>query len=795
MRHTKRILLSLGAVALIVPPVLATDNYGQVELLRDAWGTPHVLADSDLGAIYGLGYAAAEDRAFQMTYTLRIMQGRLAEVIGDVKKTRRDETALDNDRKMRTFGFYRAAQRLADHLDADSAAVLAAYSDGVNAYFNENAENLHPLFARVGLEPETWTVGDCLVSWWHVAQFFATDGTRDLMRYRNIVEGDPRRRGMAPPADLETVPRDGSTAVVGRDDVSDEWVARTRAFLRKHGHAVDDSRVSSAQGTPPGPKFSHAWVAGGKMTGTGAAVLVSKPQTPVTNPSLFYEFHIEGKTFNARGVGVAGSPIILIGWNENVAWGMTALGADQADLFRLKTDSEHPHQYLFDGRWRPIELIHEEIKVKGGRRERLTIRQTHFGPVVNRFAFARPGDPPVALKRVPICETDRDTIDGALAMMRSADVSQFAAALEDWRFPTANVVFGDASGAIGYSAVGALPLRSPHALDGGGAAHDGSDSQFDWQAIVPQDLVPHVINPSEGYLFSGNHRPVGPFYEIPLGISTGAMGDTLRSWRLRELFADRTSISPEELREMMSDAVNPARRDIARIGYHLRDALERDLSPDATRALEHLEDWYAAGAPSRSDVPGAELAMNINTFFRMMATDLAYVYGGGESGLAHFLKTVGKRLDEDPRADISSLEQEYIDDSLAAAWNASNARGASGRGTTRPRAAASQRRLGYLEGLDGFPSVDPDLDVDGPPLVCTDGGTIFSQAAESYNQWVPLHDVDSAQSILPIGSSEDPRRASRTINLSDWSAGRMHPAPITRAAVRRIAESEKTLIP
>ena len=92
----------------------------------------------------------------------------------------------------------------------------------------------------------------------------------------------------------------------------------------------------------PDPKFSHAWVIGGKQTTTGASVLVSDPQTPVWNPSMLYEFHAQGATFNARGMGVAGSPVILIGFNQHVAWGMTALGADQADLFILKTDPDHP---------------------------------------------------------------------------------------------------------------------------------------------------------------------------------------------------------------------------------------------------------------------------------------------------------------------------------------------------------------------------------------------------------------------------------------------------------------------
>src|SRR5512141_558906 len=86
----------------------APSDYGKVELLRDTWGVPHVFSDTDCGAMYGLGYATAQERGFQMTYGLRIMQGRLAEVIGDRQKGGRSETALHTDRRMRTFGWGRA---------------------------------------------------------------------------------------------------------------------------------------------------------------------------------------------------------------------------------------------------------------------------------------------------------------------------------------------------------------------------------------------------------------------------------------------------------------------------------------------------------------------------------------------------------------------------------------------------------------------------------------------------------------------------------------------------------------
>ena len=78
------LVLPLPGLASADPGAVAVE-YGTVELLRDRWGVPHVFSTTDGGAMYGLGYAAAEDRAFQMYYNLRILQGRLAELIGDVK--------------------------------------------------------------------------------------------------------------------------------------------------------------------------------------------------------------------------------------------------------------------------------------------------------------------------------------------------------------------------------------------------------------------------------------------------------------------------------------------------------------------------------------------------------------------------------------------------------------------------------------------------------------------------------------------------------------------------------------
>ncbi len=759
---------------------------GRIELLHDAWGIPHVFADTDSGAMYGLGYAAAQERGFQMTYSLRIMQGRLAEVIGDRPRGNRSETTLGHDRKMRTFGWARAASRTAANLDVPTRELLAAYCSGVNDSFasQQRKGSLHPLFRQLGVVPEPWTPGDCLLSWWHVAQFFATDGTRDLLAWRNRVNPRP---GQPLPPEPNPLWADDASAVVQRADVSDAWLKRVGEF---------GSAPGVGGGAEEGPKFSHAWVVDGSRTTTGAAVLVSDPQTPVRNPSLWMEFHVCGKTINARGVGVPGSPGLLVGFNRRVAWGLTALGADQADLFRLQTDPSRPDQYRWDGEWRKMETRTESILVKGGQRVELRVRETHVGPVVSEFCFRQDGDPEVALKRVPLCETNRDTIRGAFAMLRARDTAEFGEAAGDWRFPTANCVFGDADGRIGFTTLGAIPVRARSAPEpNGNLALPGTGDSDDWRGFVPQDLLPHVIAPQAGVLWSANHRPIGSFYSIPLGISTGSMGDTLRSWRLRELLTRTNRFSPEDVFRVHFDTVNPARRELVRLGLHLRDSGQGGLSAASSNALQVLGKWLEAGASSDLTYEGAALATQISTFFRLMATPVALKYGGGESGLARFLKDAALRIQADPRAAFDSDEKEFVDNVLAGAWRAS---GAAGRGSSEMRGRDSagvggSGRLGWFDSLDGFGSLEAAQDVSVPGITVLDGQTIHCQSAQSYTQFVPLHDPDAAQTICPIGHSDRPEGEFRRSTMALWSEARLHPAPLTRTAVEKITV-ERTVL-
>ncbi len=780
-------------------------SYGKVELLRDRWGVPHVFAETDAGAMYGLGYAAAEDRAFQMYYNLRIIQGRLAEVVGDVKvgiSRQRPEgtnSAIRSDIEMRTIGYWPAALETAQQLDPELRSLLEAYSEGVNDCIRNEPNDLTYLFARYGLEPEPWTPAACIASWWRLSLFFSGDGLREMTTYYEIKDGQRKVKSFAPgdtegPLNIEGRHVRDDASVIQRDDVGDEWLDAVMDCATEHNLMRKIDVTPQRQRMPEGPRFSHAWVVGKMRTTNGSAVLVSDPQTPVRNPSLFHEFHICGDSLNARGIGVAGSPNLLIGFTPNVAWGLTALGADQADLFLLKTDPNRPNQYQIDGQWLDMEVRTETIRVKDAEPQTLTVRRTRFGPVVTSLAMSvRRGDE-VALKRVPICDPQHDTFAGALAMIRAKDVYEFQQALGGWTFPSANCVFGDREGNIGFKTILALPIRSANALLDERAAHEGWDSANDWQGFVPHELLPQVINPKQGWLVSANHRPIASFYPISMGISTGSLGDTDRSWRLKERMRAKESFTPEDVLDIHYDTVAPIKRNLVKLGYHLRDIQQYPLEEETRLALDYLQDWRDAGYRSEMQIKGTEVLNLMPMAFRQNFA-AATIYGGGLSGLCNMLQTIEARIAENPNAMLTEEEADYVNLILRAAWRYGKA--SYGDDPTqwneKARAGLLETRLPYMSTLDGFASLDEAKDITFPPLTCIDGGTILSQRAQSYTQYVPLDDADGAMALLPVGASERPDSPYRLSDYELWEKAQLRPAPLSRPKVEEIAVSRMVL--
>ncbi|HVS18500.1 MAG TPA: penicillin acylase family protein [Planctomycetota bacterium] len=768
----------------------------EVVLLRDAWGVPHVYAQTDHAAFYGLGWAAAEDRLFQMLHARLMAQGRLAEFFGPGLVPDQGSTYLAHDIEARRLGWRRQAHETAAALDAETQSLLAAYAQGVNEYMSSPGAVLNPLIAQHALPLEEWRVEDCIVVWMRFAAHFGTNGTEEvsvLRKWETLLGSmsfDAAYDEM-----ISGVVCDDEAAVVQPSDVPASTQQAMADYAALHG--------LDAPGHCPipleAPKFSQTWAVAGSRTYAGRAVLVGDPRSEVFRPNHFYEWSVEGATFSARGVGVAGSPNMICGSSAHAAWSATALGMDQADLFELTTDPvRQPGQYLLDGQWRDFEVDEiETVLVLGEPSKLIDYRETVWGPVVTKLIDAALPGEEFSVCRVPFHDAARDAAVGSIRMLRSGGLDEFYAALADWSFPSINVVFADDTGRVGFAVAGDAPVRPGGLVLAGVIPQDGSASASGWLEVLPHGLEPHVLDPASGVLYSANHMPIGSWYPIPVRFGTGAAGDTTRSRRLAELLDALPSVvDASEVEALRFDRVNTARRDLAELGLWLRDSQPSFvLSAEALAALGTLEPWWLAGAAMDGVLPGATLAWHLDLEFHPAQAGQALIesYGGGENGLVLFLKS---QLDAIGAAQPLGIEAaEFIDRVLADAWNEAVDLGPPDTWPIWFQNEVLTFELLSWETLAGLP---PPAGGAAPlwigPVSCADGGALCTTPSQSYTQVVePGVGGPVARSLLAPGTSEHagPHELDQ---VSLWEANLTKPAPRTQAEVQASGPFTETVL-
>jgi penicillin amidase len=110
---------------------------------------------------------------------------------------------------------------------------------------------------------------------------------------------------------------------------------------------------------------SNNWVVSGARTASGKPLLANDPHLGAQMPSIWYLAGLQGDRVHAVGATLPGLPAVVIGHNDRIAWGVTNLGPDVQDLFIERVNPANPNQYEVDGRWVDMQMIPEEIRVKG----------------------------------------------------------------------------------------------------------------------------------------------------------------------------------------------------------------------------------------------------------------------------------------------------------------------------------------------------------------------------------------------------------------------------------------------
>lgn len=452
---------------------------GEVEIGRDEHGIPLIRASSLDDLYFGIGFAHAQDRLWQMDFSRRVGQGRLSEVLG--------ADALPIDRFMRVLGIYRVSDANYENLSEPAKRHLDAYARGVNAFIESNSWPLPPEFLLLRTSPEPWRPADSIV----MSKLLALDLSKN--RREEIARtAVAAKHGLEILLDLWPGPPPGSPATLA---VVDAEIDRLVAMLGM----IEEPDVAGLG--------SNIWAVDAKTSASGGAILANDPHLRLRAPSVWYLARFDAPEVQAVGGTIPSLPAIVIGRNQDLAWGFTNSGADAQDLFIETIDEDDATRYLAPEGSLAFEIQVEQIEIAGAEPEEIVVRRTRHGPVISDVVTSLQDDDGsrvVALAWTALLESDR-TVEAGLDLAAAVDANELEAAVRKFDSPPQNVMYAERGGDIGFMLTGLIPKRR---AGDGWMPVAGALGEFDWDGFLPFEDKPAARNPSRGWMANANNRVV-----------------------------------------------------------------------------------------------------------------------------------------------------------------------------------------------------------------------------------------------------------------------------------------------
>ncbi|MFI3157245.1 MAG: penicillin acylase family protein [Methylococcaceae bacterium] len=483
----------------------------EVRILTDAHGIPAIYAVNRVDTVRALGYVTARDRLFQMELMRRKSAGRLAEIFGGM--------ALDSDIKARTYGFHREAKAILAKLPPEHRHYLQSYVDGVNSYMTES-DKLPFEFKVLGYQPEPWTLEDSLLVVLGMCENLTAWEERGE-RMLSVMEKtlpDTVMRFLTPDTDFYTDQlQQQDQSLRPAQAIPVEALATALA-----GQPADKTSLAQMMQQSDLMIGSNAWAVSAKLTVDGRAILANDMHLGISVPNIWYRIELNYGTTHAAGLALPGTPLLIAGSNQHIAWGATNLSGDFLDLVRLELDPANPDQYRLGGQWQRFDQYPETILVKGGEAKRIVVKHTRWGPVANQPLL----DQPVAIHWVAL---DADAVNFNLFDLEQGEtLEQAVKIVNSSGGPQLNVLLADNQGRIAWTLMGKIPKRFGN---DGLVSRSWADGSVGWNGYVEPESLPRVINPPEGILVSANDRRLGKNYPYVIGHQ---FGNGYRAYRITE---------------------------------------------------------------------------------------------------------------------------------------------------------------------------------------------------------------------------------------------------------------------
>jgi penicillin amidase len=479
------------------------------------------------------------------------------------------------------MGSVYGAEKSFEGMQQDPAAKMAleAYSAGVNAYIGSLSDRQLPLeYKLLNYRPEPWTPIKSALFLKNMS-FVLASGTDDL-KMTNIL----RKYGREAAEDLfPNYPFQESPIIPVGSPVDFKPVPIPAA-------PADFTGLGSSMTTPEkDPNIgSNNWAVSGNKTVSGLPILANDPHLTLSLPSIWYQMQLVAPGVNVYGSTMPGTPNVIIGFNKNVAWGVTNVGSDVLDWYQVKFKDASKQEYWHDGKWKKTTMRIETFKIKGKKDMVDTIFFTHHGPVVY-LSHEKPfrSNIPVGHALRWIAHEKSQELTTFYQLNRAKNYADYAKALTYYSAPAQNFVFASNEGDIALWVNGKFPLKSKLQ---GKYLLDGTDAAADWQGFIPQAHNPHVKNPVRGFVSSANQFSVDPSYPYYLGWQ---YAPSERGRRINERLAVMEKITMDSLRGLQNDNFNIRARELLPLLF------AQVKSPNAaqSKALAALKSWNLVNSP------------------------------------------------------------------------------------------------------------------------------------------------------------------------------------------------------
>ena len=547
---------------------------GKVEIQFDEQMIPHIFAENNYDLYYAQGYITAKDRLWQLDFQTRFAAGRLSEVIG--------EKAIDIDTYQRRMGMVYGAENTILEMEKDPKIkeIMGAYTAGINAYIHSLKPADYPIeFKILDYQPEDWKpINSALLL--KLMSATLTGGSTQLYMSNILSKYGP-----------DVVKELFPDYPFGEDPIipkGTQWNFKPIQIPKQPTVLSENTVCNQTTKQMEEGIGSNNWALAGAKTSSGYPMLANDPHLDLTLPSIWYQIQMASNDVNAYGVSIPGAPGIVIGFNANVAWGVTNVDANVMDWYRIKFKDHSQQEYWYDNKWNLVKPRIETIAVRGGKTIVDTVYYTHHGPIVylnNQKSknLSQCDNIPVGHALRWIAHDPSNDIRTFYMLNRAKNYTDYRQALANYTAPAQNFIFASVDNDIAITSSGYFPLKWDNQ---GKFLLDGSDPANDWHGRIPVDQNPTVKNPSRNFVSSANQRPTDATYPYYLNWE---FANYERAHRINQRLSVMTGASVDSLRSLQNDNYSVLAEDILPT---LLSAIDiKSLNATESKGFEMLRKW------------------------------------------------------------------------------------------------------------------------------------------------------------------------------------------------------------